>query len=76
MKFVLKEYLELLKEDGELDSLITDLLFSMNIIPISKPQRGRQFGVDISAIGTDIDGGKKGVFICGKTGEYYQKYLG
>ena len=59
MKFVLKEYLELLKEDGELDSLITDLLFSMNIIPISKPQRGRQFGVDISAIGTDIDGVKK-----------------
>ncbi len=59
MKFVLKEYLELLKEDGELDSLITDLLFSMNIIPISKPQRGRQFGVDISAIGTDIDGVKR-----------------
>ena len=59
MKFVLKEYLELLKEDGELDSLITDLLFSMIIIPISKPQRGRQFGVDISAIGTDIDGVKK-----------------
>lgn len=59
MKFVLKEYLELLKEDGELDSLITDLLFSMNIIPISKPQRGRQFGVDISAIGTDNDGVKK-----------------
>lgn len=59
MKFVLKEYLELLKEDGELDSLITDLLFSMNIIPISKPQRGRQFGVDISAIGIDSDGIKK-----------------
>lgn len=59
MKFVLKEYLALLKEDGELDSLITDLLFSMNIIPISKPQRGRQFGVDISAIGTDDDGIKK-----------------
>lgn len=59
MKFVLKEYLELLKEDGELDSLITDILFSMNIIPISKPQRGRQFGVDISAIGNDSDGIKK-----------------
>ncbi|MHC0443090.1 hypothetical protein [Flavobacterium sp. 3-210] len=59
MKFVLKEYLELLKEDGELDSLLTDLLFSMNILPVSKPQRGRQFGVDISAVGVDSDGIKK-----------------
>ncbi|MET3018357.1 hypothetical protein [Flavobacterium hydatis] len=59
MKFVLKEYLMLLKEDGELDSLLTDLLFSMNILPISKPQRGRQFGVDISAVGIDSDGIKK-----------------
>lgn len=59
MKFILKEYLELLKEDGELDSLLSDLLFSMNIVPISKPQKGRQYGVDISAMGLDSDGIKK-----------------
>lgn len=68
MKFVLKEYLTLLKEDGELDLLISDLLFSMNVIPISKPQKGRQFGVDISAMGKDTDGKKKTFLIAVKQG--------
>lgn len=63
MRFLLQEYISLLKEDGELDTLITDLLISMNIIPLSKPQKGRQYGVDISAIGIDNDDGIKKVFL-------------
>lgn len=63
MKFVLKEYITLLKEDKELDALMIDLLFSINIIPISKPQKGRQYGVDISAVGIDPEDGKKKLFL-------------
>lgn len=59
MRFIIQEYIHLLKEDGELDRLITDLLISMGVNPISKPQKGRQFGVDICAIGKDVDGVKK-----------------
>lgn len=59
MKYILKDYLALLKEDKELDSLVADLLFNKNIITISKPQRGRQYGVDIAAIGKDDDGVRK-----------------
>jgi len=68
MKYILKEYISLLKEDQELDTLITDLLFSLNIIPISKPQRGRQYGVDIAGIGIDDDGKKKLFLIAVKQG--------
>ncbi|MHB1105832.1 MAG: hypothetical protein ACYCZ2_05660 [Lutibacter sp.] len=63
MRFLLHEYISLLKEDGELDSLITDLLIGMNLVPLSKPQRGRQHGVDISAIGIDKEDGLKKVFL-------------
>lgn len=68
MRFILSEYITLLKEDGELDTLITDLLVGMKITPISIPQRGRQHGVDIAAVGIDPDDGKKkNVFVCCKT---------
>lgn len=63
MRFLLSEYINLLKEDGELDTLITDLLIGMKFIPISKPQKGRQYGVDITATGIDIVDGKKKVFL-------------
>lgn len=63
MRFLLNEYISLLKEDGELDTLITDLLICMNVIPISKPQKGRQFGVDIAAVGIDPEDGLKKVFL-------------
>ncbi len=63
MRFILSEYITLLKEDGELDTLITDLLVGMKITPISIPQRGRQHGVDIAAVGIDPDDGKKKMFL-------------
>jgi len=63
MRFILSEYIALLKEDGELDALITDLLIGMKIIPISIPQKGRQHGVDIAAVGIDPEDKKEKVFL-------------
>ena len=59
MNFLTSEYIALLKEDGELDALLIDVLISKGITPISKPQKGRQYGVDIAAIGKDVDGKEK-----------------
>ncbi|MUH36163.1 hypothetical protein D9O36_09940 [Zobellia amurskyensis] len=63
MRFLLSEYVNLLKEDGELDTLITDLLVAMKCVTISKPQRGRQYGVDIAAEGIDVVDSKKKIFL-------------
>jgi hypothetical protein len=64
MKLIIKDYLILLKEDGELDYLLGDLLLSMNQEILSKPQKGvRQFGVDVSSIGVDNEDGIKKVFL-------------
>lgn len=59
MRFVLTEYLGSLKEDQELDSFLGELLKSMQIIPATKIQRGRQYGVDLPAVGRDEDGIRK-----------------
>lgn len=63
MRFLLSEYISLLKEDGELDTLITDLLVGMKITPLSKPEKGRQYGVDIAAVGIDPTDNIKKVFL-------------
>ena len=63
MRFLLSEYINLLKEDKELDALLTDLLVGMKFTTISKPMKGRQFGVDISAVGIDPEDGIKKVFL-------------
>lgn len=56
MRLVIREYLSMLKESGELDALLPDLLFSMDIEPISRPQVGvRQYGVDVAGVGPDPD---------------------
>ena len=56
MRIVIREYLSMLRESGELDSLLPDLLLAMGIEPLTRPGRGnRQFGVDIPAAGTDPD---------------------
>lgn len=58
MKLILSTYLRILKERDEFDALFPDLLSSMGIVPVSKPQTGtRQFGVDLSAVGPDPDDG-------------------
>ena len=69
MNFLTNEYISLLKEDGELDALLIDILISKNITPISKPQKGRQYGVDIAAIGNDKDNIEKIFLITVKQGD-------
>ena len=59
MKLIIKEFLSQLRESGELDRLLPDLLARMKLIPISRAQIGvRQNGVDIAAVGKDERGGK------------------
>lgn len=54
MRIIIREYLSMLKESGELDALLPDLLMSMGIEPLSKPTPGvRQYGVDLEAVGPD-----------------------
>ena len=64
MKILLRDYLAKLRESGELDVLVADLLLNMQIEPTSKPQRGpRQHGVDIEAVGEDPEDGKQKLFL-------------
>jgi len=59
MKLIIKEFISQLKESGELDRLLPDLLSRMKIIPISRAQIGvRQNGVDVAAVGKDDNGAK------------------
>lgn len=58
------EYIDSLKEDGELDKLIQDILRAYGITIFVAPEKGRQFGVDIYAIGKDFeDNGREKVFL-------------
>lgn len=64
MKLIIREYLTLLKESGELDRLLPDLLLSMSIPPISRAQIGvRQAGVDVAAVGKHPETGLKTLFL-------------
>ncbi|HNP34069.1 MAG TPA: hypothetical protein PKN96_12320 [Flavobacterium sp.] len=73
MKYVLKEYLLGLKEDRELDAFCKELLVSRNLIPLTKIQRGRQYGVDLAAIGQDEDGIRKVYLLVIKQGDLTRK---
>src|ERR1700761_1786179 len=55
MKLILTDYVNTLKEDKELDALIVDILKARGINIISGPDRGRQYGVDIYAVGPDFE---------------------
>jgi len=72
MKLIIKEYLSLLKESKELDSLIPELLLAMGHEVISKPQDGaiREYGVDVASIGIDEDGIKKVFLFTIKQGDF------
>jgi len=65
VRLIIREYLSMLKESGELDSLLGDLLLSMDIEPVSKAQIGvRQYGVDLAGVGPDPeDSGSRKVFL-------------
>ncbi len=52
MRMIIKQYLSGLKERGELDRIIPELLSSMGLTVLSKPKIGtRQYGVDVAAHG-------------------------
>lgn len=58
MKTILSDYVALLPERGGLDSLLPDLLRSMNIVPLSEAQIGAvQYGADVAGVGPDPDDG-------------------
>lgn len=60
MRLVIREYLTSLKERGELDAILPDLLTEMGFTVFSRPSIGpRQHGVDIGAVGVDTDGVRK-----------------
>ena len=60
MKLIIKEYLPSLKERGELDSVLPDLLSQLGLNVYSRPARGtRQDGVDVAAVGSLDDGPEK-----------------
>jgi hypothetical protein len=74
MKLIIKEYISLLKESKELDSLIPELLLAMGHEVISKPQIGhRQFGIDVASKGIDRDGKEKIFLFTIKQGDIDRK---
>jgi hypothetical protein len=60
MKLIIREYLSSLKERGELDAVLPDLLSQLGLNVYSRPARGtRQDGVDVGAVGSLDDGPEK-----------------
>lgn len=56
MKPVIREYLVSLRERGELDAILPDLLFELGFTVFSRPSRGtKQLGVDVAAAGPPGD---------------------
>ena len=54
MKLIFTEYLASLKERGELDVIMPDLLSEIGLTVISRPAVGtKQYGVDVAAVGTE-----------------------
>ena len=52
MKLIIRQYLASLKERGELDAILPDLLSQLGLNVYSRPGRGtRQNGVDVAAVG-------------------------
>lgn len=63
MKLIIKEYLSSLRERGELDVVLPDLLSQLGLNVFSRPARGtRQDGVDVGAVGS-LDGGPEKVYL-------------
>jgi hypothetical protein len=63
MKLIIKEYLAALRERGELDAILPDLLSQLGLNVYSRPARGtRQDGVDVGAVGS-LDGGSEKVYL-------------
>ena len=70
MKIIFTEYLASLKERGELDVILPDLLSEIGLTVISKPAIGtKQYGVDVAAVGKDSDGVRKVFLVSIKAGD-------
>ena len=70
MKLIFVQYLASLKERGELDVIMPDLLSEIGFTVVSRPSIGtRQYGVDVAAVGTDSDGVRKMFLISIKAGD-------
>ncbi len=70
MKLVVREYLASLKERGELDAILPDLLSELGFTVFSRPGTGTtQRGVDVAAVGKDGDGEKKVFLFSVKRGD-------
>ena len=70
MKLWFRSYLASMRERGELDAILPDLLSELGYNVYSRPQRGTaQAGVDIAAVGLDEDGEKKVFLFSVKQGD-------
>ena len=74
MKLIFMQYLASLKERGELDALMPDLLSEVGLSVISKPALGtKQHGVDVAAVGALGDGERSVFLISIKPGDLRRK---
>ncbi len=74
MNVIIREYLASLKERGELDVMIPDLLSQMGLEVFSKPGiGGRQYGVDVAAYGSIDDSSPKVYLFSIKGGDLDRK---
>ena len=56
VRALIREYLASLRERGELDAMLPDLLSELGYLVFSRPSRGtRQLGVDVAAVGPQGD---------------------
>lgn len=70
MKLLLSDYVGSLKERGELDAILPDLLSALGFNVISRPAVGvAQNGVDVAAVGNDDDGVRKLFLFSVKAGD-------
>lgn len=60
MKMLFRSYLSSLRERDELDAILPDLLSELGYLVLSRPGRGTsQAGVDVAALGPQVDGERK-----------------
>ena len=70
MKLIFMEYLASLRERGELDVIMPDLLSEIGMTVTSKPAIGtKQYGVDVAAVGDDSEGVRKVFLVSIKAGD-------
>jgi hypothetical protein len=74
VKLVIRQYLASLRERGELDAILPDLLSQLGLTVFSRPARGtRQDGVDVGAVGRIGDSDEKVYLFSIKAGDLTRK---